>query len=109
MGSVRVRIRISKITTLPLKNVEINQKRKACHAIKKTKKEKKEKKGKEKLVTFRPGIHLPTSTAGMTGIFVGTKQRGILYRFAGRYGIFRPYRPIWYEIHFLVANINNIK
>ena len=82
--SVRGRIRISKITILPLKNIEINP--------------------KENLVTFWPGIHLPACTAGFcqyeadtAGIFTCTKQRGILYR----YGIFWPYQPIQYGIHFL--------
>ena len=82
--SVRGRIRISKITILPLKNVEINP--------------------KENLVTFWPGIRLLACTVGFcwyeadtAGIFACTKQRGILYR----YGIFRPYQPIRYGIHFL--------
>uniref|UniRef100_A0A7N2LVG5 Uncharacterized protein n=1 Tax=Quercus lobata TaxID=97700 RepID=A0A7N2LVG5_QUELO len=32
----------------------------------------------------------------MAGIFSGTKQEGRAYRIAGRYGIFRPYRPVRY-------------
>ena len=32
--------------------------------------------------------------ASMAGIFSGTKQRGYMYRFACRYGIFRPYRSV---------------
>ena len=41
--------------------------------------------------------------AGMAGIFSGTKQGGRTYRIAGRYGIFRPYRPVRY----LIDNIDN--
>ena len=40
-------------------------------------------------------------TAGTAGIFFGTKQKGYLYRFAGRYGIYRLYWPVRYEINFL--------
>ena len=36
--------------------------------------------------------------AGTAGIFSGTKQGGRTYRIAGRYGIFRPYRPVRYGI-----------
>ena len=57
---------------------------------------------------FRSGMHLLAETAGFrryaastVGIFSGTKQRGYLYRFAGQYGIYRPYRPVRYEINFL--------
>ena len=40
----------------------------------------------------------------MAGIFSGTKQRGYTYRFACRYGIFRLYQPIRYEIDSLSCN-----
>ena len=36
--------------------------------------------------------------AGTAGIFSGTKQEGRVYRIAGRYGIFRPVRPVRYGI-----------
>ena len=36
--------------------------------------------------------------AGTAGIFSGTKQGGRVYRIAGRYGIFRPVRPVRYGI-----------
>ena len=36
--------------------------------------------------------------AGTAGIFSGTKQGDRVYRIAGRYGIFRPYRPVRYGI-----------
>ena len=36
--------------------------------------------------------------AGTAGIFSGTKQGGRVYRIAGQYGIFWPYRPIRYGI-----------
>ena len=36
--------------------------------------------------------------ASTAGIFSGMKQGGRVYRIAGRYGIFPPYRPIRYEI-----------
>ena len=39
--------------------------------------------------------------AGMVGIFSDTKQKGYLYRFAGRYGIYWLYWPVRYEINFL--------
>ena len=35
----------------------------------------------------------------MAGIFSGTKQGGRTYRIVGRYGIFRPYRPVRYGIN----------
>ena len=35
---------------------------------------------------------------GTAGIFSGTKQGGRVYRIAGRYGIFRPVRPVRYGI-----------
>ena len=40
---------------------------------------------------------------GTAGIFSGTKQGGRTYRIAGRYDIFRPYRPVRYGID----NISN--
>ena len=40
--------------------------------------------------------------AGTPGIFSSMKQGGRVYRIAGRYGIFRPYRPVWYRIDNLV-------
>ena len=36
--------------------------------------------------------------AGTAGIFSSTKQGGRVYQIAGRYGIFRPYRPVRYGI-----------
>ena len=36
--------------------------------------------------------------AGTAGIFSGTKQGSRVYWIAGRYGIFRPYRPVRYGI-----------
>ena len=36
--------------------------------------------------------------AGTVGIFSDMKQEGRTYRIASRYGIFRPYRPVWYGI-----------
>ena len=39
--------------------------------------------------------------ASTVGIFSGTKQRGYLYWFVGRYSIYRSYRPARYKINFL--------
>ena len=50
--------------------------------------------------------------ASMAGIFSGTKQGGRAYWIAGRYGIFRPYRPVRYGIEnlgFDATFIKNIK
>ena len=63
---------------------------------------------------FRSSIQLSAGTAGFrrygrydagtAGIFSGTKQGGQAYRIAGRYGIFRPYRPVRYGIDNLAMN-----
>ena len=42
--------------------------------------------------------------ASMAGIFSGTKQGGRAYRIADRYGIFRLYQPVRYEIDNLDFN-----
>ena len=42
--------------------------------------------------------------AGTASIFSGTKQGGQVYQIAGRYGIFRSYRPIRYGIDNLAIN-----
>ena len=60
---------------------------------------------------FQSGIQIPAGTAGIcryeagtAGISTGTKHRGQPYRIAGRYGIFRPYRPVRYGIDNIVYN-----
>ena len=62
-------------------------------------------KKKKKKILYRPArLVLPEIgrygwyMASMAGIFSGTKQRGYMYRFACRYGIFRPYRSVRYII-----------
>ena len=60
------------------------------------------KKKKKKLFSVPPGTpgtgrYCP-KLAGTAGIFSGTKQGGRVYRIAGRYGIFRPVRPVRYGI-----------
>ena len=55
------------------------------------------KKKKKKKTFFYTGRYCP-KLAGTAGIFSGTKQGGRVYRIAGRYGIFRPYRPVQYGI-----------
>ena len=61
-----------------------------------------------RLFVFRPDIHLPAKKAGfhrysryVAGIFSSTKKGGYLYRCTSQYGIYQPYRPIWYRIDFL--------
>ena len=58
---------------------------------------------KKKKTFFCTGRYCP-KLAGTAGIFSGTKQRGRVYRIAGRYGIFRPYWPVRYGIDNLAHN-----
>ena len=77
-------------TILPLKN---------CQNYHQKKKEK-----KESITCFGPisiyRLKQP-DFADTTSIFSGTKQRGYLYPFTSRYGI---YRLVWYGIDFLVCD-----
>ena len=60
---------------------------------------------------FRPSIHLLAKIVGFRrysrytaftiGIFFGYETMGYLYRFTGRYGIYRPYKSVQYGIDFL--------
>ena len=95
LGSARVlELGFNKITILPLKMSKLT---------------------KQGLFMFRSGIQIPASTAGIcrygryeagtAGISTSTKHRGQPYRIAGRYGIFRPYRPVWYGIDNIDSNI----
>ena len=60
-------------------------------------------KKKKKNFFFLYRLVLP-KLAGTAGIFSDTKQGGYTYRFACRYGIFRLYRPVRYEIDSLNCN-----
>ena len=63
---------------------------------------------------FRFGIQIPADTAGIcwygwykagtADISTGMKHRGQSYWIAGRYGIFRPYRPVRYGIDNIDTN-----
>ena len=55
------------------------------------------KKKKKKKTFFCTDWYYP-KLAGTAGIFSETKQGGRMYRIAGRYGIFWPYRPVRYGI-----------
>ena len=56
------------------------------------------KKNKKNFFLYRPGRPVPA------GIFSGMKQGGRVYRIASRYGIFRLYQPVRYEIDNLDFN-----
>ena len=62
----------------------------------------KKKKKKKNFFLYRPVLpeigRYGRYKTGTAGIFSGTKQEGRVYRIAGRYGIFRPYRPVRYGI-----------
>ena len=67
------------------------------------------KKIKNKKLFFVPagtpgtGRYCPKLT-DTAGIFSGTKQGSRMYRIAGRYGIFRQYRPVRYGIDNLATS-----
>ena len=63
---------------------------------------------KKKKTFFCTGRYCPKLT-GTAGIFSGMKQGGRMYRIAGRYGIFRPYRPVRYGIDNLVKLTYDVK
>ena len=70
------------------------------------------KKKKTFFCTGRYARYCP-KLAGTAGIFSGMKQADRVYRIAGRYSIFRPYRPVRYGIDNLtvftkVSNFNFI-
>ena len=61
------------------------------------------KKKKKKKTFLCTGRYCP-KLADTAGIFSGTKQGGRMYRIAGRYGIFRQYRPVRYGIDNLATS-----
>ena len=71
------------------------------------------KKKKKNFFLYRPVLpeigRYGQNEAGTTGIFSGTKQGGQIYQIAGRYGIFRPYRLVRYEIDNLDFGVSQAK